>query len=82
MTTAATKTRTARPVYAIPTGTGHVGKSVRVGAATSITGAIAQVRAAGFRVMTKGGDIGLQSQTALTGSDEDAMVWGVTVFDD
>jgi hypothetical protein len=32
-------------------------------------------------VMAKGGDIGLQSQTALTGSDEDALVWGVTVYD-
>ena len=79
--TTATKTRTARPVYAIPTGTGHAGKSVRVGTATSITGAIEQVRASGFRVMAKGGDIGLQSQTALTGSDEDALVWGVTVYD-
>ena len=82
MTTATRTTKTTRTVYAIPTGADFIGNAVRVGTATSITGAIAQVRAAGFRVMTKGGDIGLQSQTALTGSDEDAMVWGVTVFDD
>ena len=44
-------TRTTRTVYAIPTGADFIGNAVRIGAATSITAAVEQVRAAGYRVI-------------------------------
>jgi len=81
MTTTTRTTKTDRPVYAIPTSEHHVGRSVFVGRATSRTAAIAQCRAAGFRVMTVGGNIGLEAKSAITGSDSDDLVWAVTVYD-
>ena len=79
MTTTATKTDL--PVYAIPTSEHHVGRSIFVGRATSRTAAIAQARAAGFRVMTVGGDIGLEAKSAILGGDSDDLAWAVTVHD-
>jgi hypothetical protein len=73
-------TRTARPVYAIPTGDNSIGTAVRIGSATSITSAIAQCRAAGHRVMTKGGNIGTETHSSVCGGDSDALVWAVSVY--
>ena len=75
-----TTTKTARLVYAIPTGANSFGNPIRIGTATSITGAIAQVRAAGHRVMTKGGNIGTETHSSVCGGDSDALVWAVSVW--
>jgi len=73
-------TRTTRPVYAIPTGADFIGNAILVGSATSITSAIAQCRAAGHRVMTKGGNIGTETHSSVCGGDSDALVWAVSVY--
>ena len=80
MTTTTRTAKTARTVYAIPTGADFIGNAVRVGAATSITAAVEQVRAAGYRVMKKGGNIGTETRGSVTGSDSDELVWAVTVY--
>lgn len=73
-------TRTARPVYAIPTHADSIGNPIHIGTAASITSAIAQVRAAGHRVMTKGGNIGTETRGSVCGGDSDALVWAVSVW--
>lgn len=72
--------RLVRPVYALLTGADSIEGSVLVGRASSKTAAIAQCRAAGLRVMTVGGNIGLESRSAITASDSDDLVWAVTVW--
>ena len=73
-------TRSARTVYAIPTGSDFIGNAIRIGTATSITSAVEQVRASGYRVMTKGGNIGTETRGSVTGSDSDELVWAVSIY--
>ena len=73
-------TRTARTIYAIPVGANSIGTPIRIGTATSITAAIAQVREGGHRVMTKGGNIGTETHSSVCGGDSDALVWAVSVW--
>lgn len=75
-----TTTRTARPVYATTVTADSTGPSVRIGTASSKSAAIAQTRAAGYRVMIVGGNIGLEALCSITRSDSDDLVWCVSVY--
>lgn len=77
-----TETRIERPVYVTITTDESCGPSIRLKAkAASKTAAIAAARAEGYRVMSVGGNIGLETRGSLTGSDSEEMVWSVSVYE-